>query len=360
MGFLDELPYRFDDPRGRRLLADLLQIFNAHEPTVRQFVEAAGVSLHAIGWTSIMGDVWPDVLRVAAQQRKLRTLVEVVARSDDGAGIDFLHILLAEPLAAGALPANGTDPYNIRLLGSGLLPQPFIARHQLRRLLRDFAEQGARVLVVSGERRAGKSYSWFLINHIAEVVRGVRPSLLDLTKWSGPPMGPQEVMEMIAEAVGLPRPDRDPLAQDHAESMRLGLWFLRMQRARRDLTWLVIDGLDQSPLTDAARRLIADVVKGVRQAEAGDLRIVLLEGPKPDPGEYGILHDPIQPEPIDELRCFFNEASAIGGAGELTDEAFTVMLTELFGDEPVPDSLCLEKVGPRAARLAGELFLAGR
>jgi Effector-associated domain 1 len=359
MGFLDERPFRFEDAKGRRLQGELMRVYSSNQAPVQQFVDGAGMHRAAIAWTGRMQDVWPEVLRTAAEQRLLRALMRQVAADADGAAIEVVGDLLAEPVSAGGGPGHPTDPYALNLLSGGRWPRPFIARPGLRELLREFTEEDTRVLIVTGDRRAGKSYSWHLINHVVDTVRGVRPGLLDLTKWSGPPMGPQDVMEMIADALGMDAPPRDPLAQDYAQTMRLAVWFLGQLRRRRELTWLVVDGLDRAAMSDSARRLIAHIVEGVQDNQAGDLRVALLEGPPPEPDAYGVLHDIIKPAEVGDLRELFDEASAIAGGGKLTDEAFDLMLAELFSGQP-PDALCLEEVGPRAARLAGDVFLAGR
>jgi hypothetical protein len=362
MGFLDERPYRFDDPVGQELLSELMSVYFL-QPLVQQFAMDAGMPVAGIAWTGRMEDVWPEVLRKAAEQRRLRALIGRVAAHAEGAAIEVVKRLLAEPLpvAGNARLAVARDPYGLNLLGGGMRPRPFIDRIELRRLLRQFTEKDAeRVLVVTGERRAGKSYSWHLIYHVGDNVMGVRPCLLDLTKWSGPPLGSQDLMEMVADALALDeKPQRDPLAQEDAQAWKLRVWFLGQIRKQQTPCWLVLDGLDRAPLTESARRLVTEIVEAAKNNEAGELRMVLLAGPRPDDDDYGVLHDEIGPVPLDELRKFFDQASAMVGRGALTDAAFDRLLTHLFGEAPPPTALCLEKVGPRAARLAGDVFFRG-
>jgi hypothetical protein len=155
------------------------------------------------------------------------------------------------------------------------------------------------------------------------------------------------------------KPQRDPLAQEDAQAWKLRVWFLGQIRKLQVPCWLVFDGLDRAPLTDSARRLVIEIVEAAKNHEAGELRVALLAGPAPEEDDYGVLHDRIGPVPLDDLRRFFDQASTMAGKGGLTDEAFVRLLTELFGGAPPPVSLCLEQVGPRAARLASELFLGG-
>src|SRR2546423_2005545 len=358
MGFLDERPYRFDEPVGRRLLNELMRVFFV-DALVKQFVVAAGMSPAGITWNRSMEDVWPEILGKAANQGKLRALVDRIAEHPEAGAIEVVIQLRAEPppVAVTSHRSGRSDAYATSLLGGGRRPRPFIDRVELRRHLREFTKKdGERVLVVTGDKRTGKSYSWHLINHIGDQVAGVRASMLDLTKWSGPPLGAQDVMEMVVDAMALvEKPQRDPLADEDSRAWKLRVWFVGLISALAAPRWLVIDGLDRAPLTDAARRLIIEIVEAARNNEAGELRVALLAGPGPGEDGYGGLHDPTGPVPVDDLRKFFDQAAMLSGARRLSDAAFKRLLAELFDGTP-PASLCLEQVGPRAARLASDLF----
>jgi Effector-associated domain 1 len=362
MGFLDENPFRSDDPVGRKLMSALMDVYY-QQPLVQQFANDAGIPLAGIAWTGRMEDVWPELLHKAAGQRLLRTLISRIAAHPEGGAIGVLGPLLAEPVGTAAnRVGTASDAYGLHLLGGAQVPRPFIDRVELRRLLRQFTEQDAeRVLVVTGEKRTGKSYSWHLIRHIGFSVTGVEPFRIDLGDWVGPPMGPYDVMESVAMRLALDgMPPRESLAQEDAQAWKLRVWFLGQMRRLEVPCWLVLDGLDRAPLTESARRLIIAIVEATKNNEAGRLRIALLAGPRPDADDFQVLHDEIRPVPLHELRTFFDQASTMTGGGILTDDGFDRLLKELFGESAPPESLCLEQVGPRAARLASSLFFAGR
>jgi hypothetical protein len=100
------------------------------------------------------------------------------------------------------------DPYLCHLI----YQQPFIDRSELRRNLKDLlSESKSRVLVVTGDRPCGKSYTWFFISQ-PTLLTGITPVLVDLSEWSEPTT-PIEVMSSIARQLKLTEPRIDEHAQ---------------------------------------------------------------------------------------------------------------------------------------------------
>ena len=109
MGFLDRRPFRADDPDGRELLAALLAAYD-RAPAVREFVLAAGLPPAYFSWASAMSEVWPEVLRRAAGQGRLRSLITEVARDPDSAAYCVIARLIAEPTEEDAATGGGPGP----------------------------------------------------------------------------------------------------------------------------------------------------------------------------------------------------------------------------------------------------------
>ena len=63
-----------------------------------------------------------------------------------------------------------------------------------------------------------------------------------------------------------------PLSSD-SRAWKLRVWFVGLISKATAPGWLVIDGLDRAPLTDAARRLIIEIVEAAKNNEGGDLRV---------------------------------------------------------------------------------------
>jgi hypothetical protein len=107
MGFLDRRPFSASEPDGRALLAALLAIYD-QGPAVRELVLAAGLRPAEFSWTSPMSQVWPEILRKAANQGRLRRLITEVARDPGSAAYDVIARLVAEP--AEIQPSEQPEP----------------------------------------------------------------------------------------------------------------------------------------------------------------------------------------------------------------------------------------------------------
>lgn len=89
MSLLDNAPFAADDPQARELLAALLTAYD-QGPEVRAFVLAAGMRAAEFAWTGPMAEVWPQVLRRAADQGRLRRLVGVIAEDPNSAAYGII------------------------------------------------------------------------------------------------------------------------------------------------------------------------------------------------------------------------------------------------------------------------------
>ncbi|MDX3226299.1 effector-associated domain EAD1-containing protein [Streptomyces sp. ME19-01-6] len=105
---LDKAPFAADDPQARELLAVLLTVYD-RGPEVRTFVLLAGMRAAEFPWTAPMAEVWPQVLRRAADQGRLRRLVGVIAEDPDSAAYGIIARLAATPAPATAT-ANAAAP----------------------------------------------------------------------------------------------------------------------------------------------------------------------------------------------------------------------------------------------------------
>ncbi|MGY0059210.1 effector-associated domain EAD1-containing protein [Streptomyces sp. LZ34] len=105
---LDSAPFAADDPQARELLAALLAVYY-QGAEVRAFVLAAGMRAAEFSWTGPMAEVWPQVLRRAADQGRLRRLVGLIAEDPNSAAYGIIARLAATPAPATA-PASTPTP----------------------------------------------------------------------------------------------------------------------------------------------------------------------------------------------------------------------------------------------------------
>ena len=354
MGFLDCRPFPAAEPDGHELLDAVIKAF-PKSPAVEAYVQTAGLPMARFKWMLSMEDVWPDVLSVAADLGKLRVLVDAIAKDLGDEAYPVFARLLAEPQPT---PGMDADAYGINMLGGGRNRLAFIDRDDLRTYLRDLAQEDKdRVLVVTGPAQSGKSHTWHLIQHIGGCVVGIQPGLIDLTRWTGQPAGPYDIMELVVNALALTDlPPCEPHAHPDNQERKLLAWFTGRISRQPEPSWLVFDGVEHAHLTEAGTRLVNDIADAARNNQAGKLRVALLAGSPPSADEYNMVHEAIQPVGVSELRRFF--VGAARQAGEDIDAAaLDALLDKLFDGVEPADPLCLAKIGPRAMRLAQQTFV---
>ncbi|MEU1790565.1 effector-associated domain EAD1-containing protein [Streptomyces sparsogenes] len=101
-GFLDRVPFAAGDPGARELLDALLAAYD-QAAEVRGFVLAAGLRAAEFSWSAPMAEVWPQVLRRAADQGRLRRLIGVIAQDPNSAAYAVIGRLAATPVSSAAL-----------------------------------------------------------------------------------------------------------------------------------------------------------------------------------------------------------------------------------------------------------------
>src|ERR1700733_4274967 len=96
MGFLDRHPFGADSSDGQALMQALLAAYD-QAPVVREFSLAAGLRAADFPWQASMSQVWPELLRRAADCGKLRRLVTIVAQDPGSFAYEVIARLVDEP-----------------------------------------------------------------------------------------------------------------------------------------------------------------------------------------------------------------------------------------------------------------------
>ncbi|MEU6672063.1 effector-associated domain EAD1-containing protein [Streptomyces sp. NPDC046727] len=337
-----------DDPQARELLDALLKAYE-DEDGVRRLVKTAGLSPVAIDWKGPLADVWPRVLEHAASERRLRKLIQVVSENENLAAYDIFKLLLTQED-----PVGTSDPCAALLLGAGL-PRAFINRRELRGTLREMLDaREGRVLIVDGDRRSGKTWTWYLLCHVLRG-RGITPYKIDLSAYAQP----VEVSDIVAELedqLGWELGQDDPFASEDARVRRVvNRAKQRMRAARQDL-WLVFDGLVRTALTPQALRLVESLAEAVAGGETGDrLSIVLIAyagqlRPSVDPYVWRTHLGPIHVPDLHEFFCAIAESVGTRMTPDAADVLVMDVLREAVGGDVDRDApLPLEKISAVAA-----------
>lgn len=197
--------------------------------------------------------------------------------------------------------AASSDPYEVRQLPS---KRVFINRKTLRAALRNLASpNGARVLVVYGPPEVGKTYSFYLIDHIARHPKegGFEICRFDLENPAAPQPGElafQIVLTIGGDAAKMP--SQGPATSTARWTVFLLEWVVAELKRLDKPHYLVFDGFSKVELPDDTHSLITGLAQ--RAQEVGRLRdlvrVVLLS-------YSGLLHpdinDFVQREAVEQF-----------------------------------------------------------
>ncbi|MFD9282437.1 effector-associated domain EAD1-containing protein [Streptomyces mirabilis] len=306
---LDRRVFTLDDPQAQELLQVLLDVYE-DKNRVKWFVKSAGVTSSRIDWDGAMDDVWPEVLEKAAREGGLRALVKVISENPNSTEYQIFKTLLTqEP------PAADADPCSALLLG-GRLPRAFINRRELRSILRDMlCADGSRVLIVTGDQKTGKSWTWFLLCHVL-AGQAIRPYRVDLSTYADTARV-ADIAAELRDQFGWEMDPADLFAGEDVLARSLVNTVKREMRKTHQEHWLVFDGLAATELTESALRLVEDLASAVARGETGDgLRVVLIayDGRLPPSIDPYVWRERVHPINVQDLRDFFCAvAASVGG-----------------------------------------------
>ena len=229
--------------------------------------------------------------------------------------------------------ANG-DPYHSYLAGQ----RPFIDRNVLRTHLKDLlSDSPRRVLLITGDRPCGKSYTWFYVRQPG-LLDGMIPVLVDLSEFAEA-SAPMDVMSSIARQLALPPPTVDEYAQGAAQARYLRDWLVGQLLPRNgDGRWLLVfDSLDHAAQRDETLQLLEFLAGAAIRERLSGLRVILLGYANRLPIDVldSVLTEEIKDIGEPELREFFRSlARHVKQA--MSDEAIGVAVKDVL--KRLPDN----------------------
>lgn len=224
------------------------------------------------------------------------------------------------------------EPYTAYLVGRG----GFVDRASYRASLREMSDEyGEKILCIVGQPRSGKSFSWFLLNHIARH-SDADAIKIDLQNW---PDGatPANIVDHIASTLDMHaqvarssgphtgterdlRPDIDVHAQATRQRMQLVRWLIGKLNARARRVWLFFDHVDADTVRPDTRELLHDLGLAADECEA-DLRLILVG---------------MAPDRLDESLRYSARQDWTGGVTRADVESFLIALGRHLGVELPP------------------------
>jgi hypothetical protein len=211
------------------------------------------------------------VVRVAHEDGWLRGLVKEFL--DHYPACPEFQIVMAE-IDRVRTPGTGANPFDEVLLDAD---RPFVNRHNLRLQLRNLtAVKGAPVLLVDGRRKTGKSYSFYLIQHVAPT-QGYTTHQFEMSSLPRPDELALEIMSRLGAKTAIPT-----IGQESAErwGQKLAQLIYETIAEQKQPRLFVFDEFDaKTPLPEGTASLIVRLAKYAVQELRPYLRLVLVRFP---------------------------------------------------------------------------------
>lgn len=208
-----------------------------------------------------------SIVEAADGQGWLRTLVDRLVTGFPARN-EFKQVL-AE-IDASVVQATAATPFEEVLLAGG---RPFANRRPLRtRLLELTSNGGASVLLVDGEPRSGKTFSYYLINHAAPAQNFI-VSRFKLGRLPEPDALADEILGRLSASEDLPK-----IGPQSAErwAWKLADIIARVIQEKQKKRIFIFDEFSDTPLPDGTTSLIVRLAQYADEELRPYLRVVLM------------------------------------------------------------------------------------
>ncbi|HET9646969.1 MAG TPA: effector-associated domain EAD1-containing protein [Microlunatus sp.] len=360
MGFFDRVAIGTDDP-DRCELTLLLRGAYADKRGIGVLIERIGLRGDEVNWDRSVAEIWDDVFDRLASRGLVRRLVEEAIVDPGAAGARRALEQFSQRVGAVADPGAPLDHTAVQIIRGW----PFVDRADFRALVRSLASDDlldGPVVVVSGERGSGRSYTWNLISHVGQRSRRFTARLFDLSAWADlASVGPLDVARDMGDQLRWQLGDFDPTLQPDTQARLVLSRFKGWVADYPGQLWLVFDGLDDPALPDAALRLVASFAAAAENGELSDVRVVLVGLDRP---VHEVDFDPslsrqvMSDVPLAELCEYLVNIAAGAGLALDHDQAHTLLVSHL-GDPP-PDPVPVRRLDAPFVRLVRKLAAGGR
>lgn len=135
---------------------------------------------------------------------------------------------------------------------------------------------GVRTLILNGPSMSGKTHTYELVRHVATAAPPFRYLYIDLRTDMTPGYNAGQFMKSISYKMKLDLKDW-PVKQAQTSTwvQELRDWFIGALNDRKEMWWLVIDGMSQVEIAIDIRELISSLV-GEAEKNTDNLRLVLI------------------------------------------------------------------------------------
>ncbi|WP_295048086.1 effector-associated domain EAD1-containing protein [uncultured Paracoccus sp.] len=243
-------------------------------------------------------------------------------------------IALIDGFGQSRAPTN--VPAHLELLLDGA---PFVNQHPLRHALLTMTQpHGPKVLHVTGTPTSGRTYSQYLIAHVARSVnaRINLPLPFEATTTA------RDVIQDLADQMklGMPPTIADG-PQDSTAVTRMVRWFAIAANDLKDDWWLIFDGFDSQKIDDSLRMLMYGLAQVIGNGLPSRIRLFLLAWDQPisGPPPGRVFEQGVQPFDRPHVKDYLDELItqfAMPRGMTSTDEILTLCYD---GWDSVPDPI---------------------
>jgi len=231
------------------------------------------------------------------------------------------------------------------------LKLPFLGRPITRTAIKDFfpgaifgepgAPPTAYVLVVSGDRHMGKTFTLDYVNYVLSFPGGWDSAWVGYRSQMVASLGPAEILRQLAEQIAPDSPVTIPISEGEEQRAR---WVINLTKILVDLaassrrSWVIaLDGFSGSDVPLETHEFIQQLVAGLTGTNLGwnvdlnrppPIRLLLLDYDPPLPGGSGLVRRDVATSVTqDEIREYFRRFAAYKGWPVLADEVLDELVT---------------------------------
>lgn len=266
---------------------------------------------------------------------------------------------IAEGILADLPPPPSFEKHEHRDPCQALFPrdEPFLDREQIRQQIASLRMPTAlRTLMLDGESPSGKSHTYELIRHVANVAPPFRYDRIDLRASPRLRYDAGDLMmaikrRMVLDAPGYP----ERQAQKSTWAQELCDWFIGALNDRNESWWLVIDGISQGEIAADVRELIGGLVAAAEQ-NTDLLRLVLLGCVDEAIGKSGskVAIEAIAPPGRGEIEKFIRTA-CIRAKRTISDADVERTVEVVMNELPADPVQRLREIARRTGQAAKEM-----
>lgn len=263
--WIEEAAGQHDDESVKlaKLLAEVLNML----PDVRAELELVeGLDLGDVPWpvNEFKARIfWSTYVLDLRGSPVLKDLVKHMATRFPPRTAEFRYFLELRRTTGPRTWYDPPSPLEAQFVGSGAA-QPMINRRKLRDELTKLHEEGYRTLNITGAAESGKSFSYQLVQGLADQ-EDLPLILVDIAEWGTEPFFARDLVDRIAGQLKI-KVDTEHLhsVPDPNTRARLLMFALRDEfPASKKPRWIMVDGLDRANVQPDARAFVEKFLQSI-------------------------------------------------------------------------------------------------